>query len=317
MDPAELDRRLEAYVGVSIGPAQVGPDPVNAPMIRHFCEAVGDANPIYTNPELAEKSSHGSLVAPPAMLQAWALRGLAPSADPPKDKLNELLDLLTEAGFPAIVATNCEQDYVRYLRPGDRIESSEVIESISPEKATGLGVGRFIETRISFRDQRGEPVGSQRFRLLKFRPPETQGVAAPAMDKPRRLQPVINADNAFFWEGVDRGELLLQRCEGCAALRHPPRPMCPQCQSLSWQAVPASGRGQVYSFAVVHHPKFPPLEYPFTTAIVALEEGARIVSNLVGAEPDAVEIGLEVEIVFEEVEEGLTLPLFRPARGSA
>ncbi len=318
MDRAELDRKLEAYVGVRVGPAQTGPDPVNAPMIRHFCEAVGDANPIYTSPAFAEKSSHGSLVAPPTMLQAWVLRGFIPPApDAPSDKLNQLLELLTAAGFPAIVATNCEQAYTRYLRPGDHVEASEVIESISAEKVTGLGVGRFIETRISFCDQHREVVGSQLFRLFVFRAPAAQGDAPPALDKPRRLRPVINADNAFFWEGVGRGELLLQRCEGCRALRHPPRPMCPQCQSLAWEAVPASGRGRVYSYAVVHHPKFPPLEYPFTTAIFELEEGARIVSNVVDIDPDRVQIGLAVEVVFPEVEEGLRLPLFRPAGAGA
>jgi len=315
MQREELEDRLREFVGQPIGPPQRGPDPVNAPMIRHFCAAVGDDNPVYTDPEFAEKSLHGGLVAPPAMLQAWVLRGL-PRADAPPltDKLNELLDLLTEAGYPAIVATNCDQEYTRYLRPGDHIEATEVIETISEEKATGLGIGRFIETRITFRDSGGEVVGEQRFRLLKFKAPQAAAAAeAPALEKPKRLRPVINADNAFFWEGVQGGELLLQRCSDCSALRHPPRPMCPHCQSLDWQAIAASGRGNVYTHASVHYPEFPPMEYPFVTAIVVLEEGPRIVSNLVDVEPDDVEIGMAVEVVFEEVEEGLTLPLFRPA----
>jgi uncharacterized OB-fold protein len=235
------------------------------------------------------------------------------------DKLNQLLDLLGKAGFDSIVATNCEQEYVRYLRPGDRITATEVIEDVSEEKATGLGLGRFINTRITFRDQAGEVVGSQLFRLLRFKAPERPvGVGegegeAPAMQKPRRLRPVINADNRFFWEGVERGELLLQRCSDCGKLRHPPRPMCPGCRSLAWDTQPSSGRGVVYSFVITHYPEIPPLEYPFATAIVTLEEGPKLVANVVGVEPEKLEIEMPVEVVFEDVEDGLVLPLFRPA----
>lgn len=309
----ELEERLRQFQGVETGPSWSGPDPVNAPMIRHWCEALGDRNPVYVDPAFAEKSVHGGLVAPPTMLQAWVLRGLAPDAGPPTDRLNELLDLLSEAGYPAIVATDCVQEYTRYLRPGERVAASEVIESLSEEKATGLGLGRFIDTLITFRDEAGDVVGTQRFRLLKFKPPQAAaGDDAPAMEKPRRLRPVVNADNAFFWEGVARGELLLQHCAGCGTLRHPPRPMCPHCQSLDWEARPASGRGSVYSFAVSHNPQFPPFEYPFVTAVVSLEEGPRFVSNLVDVESAAVEIGMAVQVVFREVEEGLVLPLFQP-----
>jgi uncharacterized OB-fold protein/acyl dehydratase len=307
-----LDERLREFVGVAVSPPQTGPDPVNEPMIRHWCEAMGDENPIYADRVAARASGHGGIVAPPTMLQAWTMRGLRlPQPGAPRDKLNELLDLLSEAGFDSIVATDCEQEYVRYLRPGDRITATEVIESISEQKATALGAGHFIDTRITFRDQDGEIVGSQHFRLLKFRAP-SRTADAPALEKPRRLRPTINEDNAFFWEGVERGELLLQRCESCGALRHPPRPMCPHCQSLDWEATRACGRGTIYSYAVTHYPEFPPFEYPFATAIVELEEGARIVSNLVDADLDKLSVGMPVEVVFREVEEGLALPLFRP-----
>src|SRR5262245_9028678 len=98
----------------------------------------------------------------------------------------------------------------------------------------------------------------------------------------RPPRPRQNQDSAFFWDGVAKGELRIQRCSGCELLRHPPRPMCPRCQSLDWDHAVASGRGTVYSFVVHHHPPVYGLEVPFTVALVELEEGTRIVGNLVG-----------------------------------
>lgn len=137
--------------------------------------------------------------------------------------------------------------------------------------------------------------------------------ARPAPAHPR---PAITHDNAFFWEGVAAGKLLLQRC-ACGRLRHPPGPVCPSCHSFSWTAALASGRGRVYSFVVAHHPAIPPFEYPNPIGLVELEEGPRIVANLVGVAREAIRIGMPVVCEIVEVEPGFRLPRFRPAQGDA
>jgi uncharacterized OB-fold protein len=93
------------------------------------------------------------------------------------------------------------------------------------------------------------------FRILKYSP--AGKAATEATKKPPRPRPATTRDNAFWWEGVEAGKLLIQRCGGCGTLRHPPRPMCPQCQSLEWDTVEASGRGTVHSFVINHYPQAP------------------------------------------------------------
>ena len=314
----ELEKKLAAYVGMETGPPQVAPEPVNESMIRHWCEALGDRNPVYTDPEAAPRLVHKGIVAPPTMLQAWTLPGIemANPATMQKNKQVELHQLLSDQGYTSVVATNCEQGYMRYLRPGDRISTTTVIESISPEKATALGIGYFINTRDIFRDQRGEEVASMTFRVLKFKPhqqPQAQPAEGGAVAaKPTRMRPPLGHDNAWWWEGIKRGELLIQQCSGCGALRHPPRPMCGTCQSVKWAAVAAKGRGTVYSYTIVHYPKFPGFEYPLACAVIELAEGTRIVSNVVGCDPDDVRIGMPVVLSIENVDAEMKLPLFRP-----
>ena len=90
------------------------PDPVNLPMIRHWVQAMGDTNPVYTDAGAAARSVHGGLVAPPAMAQVWTMRGLRPpDDDDASDPLGAMMAVLDEAGFPSIVATNSEQEYYR------------------------------------------------------------------------------------------------------------------------------------------------------------------------------------------------------------
>ena len=312
-----LGERLQAFVGRSTAPPFRARDPVNQPMIRHWCDAVGDANPIYTDPTAAAASRHGGIVAPPAMLQAWTMPGLLPGAPlAGEHAVTELLGLLDQAGFTSVVATDCDQEYARYLRPGDHLTVSGVIESVSDEKRTALGPGHFVTWVSSFRTEEGELVGKMRFRVLKFRPrerPPAATAAAPRARAPARPRPVIGEDNRFFWEGVEGGELLIQRCAACGALRHPPRPMCPRCRSLEWDAARASGRGRVHSFAVPHHPPLPAFDMPYVVALIDLEEGTRLVSNLVDVAPADVRIGMPVELRITQVEDDLWLPLFRTA----
>jgi uncharacterized OB-fold protein/acyl dehydratase len=282
-------------------------------MIRHWCEAIGDRNPVYTDSEFASASTHGGIVAPPTMLQAWTMRGLRapdPKESEARARAMQVFEILDAAGFTSVVATNCTQEYARYLRPGDHLSVSSSIESVSGQKSTALGIGHFVTQRMVYTDQDGAEVATMRFRLLKFRPPQPARPlspgASPAAPRPR---PSMTRDTKFFWEGLARGQLLIQRCT-CGRLRHPPGPMCPSCHSLEWDTVEASGRGTVYSYVVAHHPPVPPFEYPNIIVLVALEEGTRLVSNLVGIDPAEVRIGLSVRADFREVEAGLTLPLF-------
>jgi uncharacterized OB-fold protein len=312
-----LRRQLEALLGRATEP-QVARDAVNPAMIRHWCDAVEDANPVYTDPVYAEKSIHGGLVAPPTMMQAWTMPGLRLSDQQPPTigPVREVLRLLDEAGFTSVVATNCRQQYRRYLREGDLLSVTTSIEAVSSLKQTALGAGHFVNQLMIYRDQQGEEVGRMQFRLLKFRPPAPP--ADPARGtrdgaKPhRRPRPARTRDNAFFWEGVEEGRLLVQRCSDCGRLQHPPGPMCPACQSLRWEAVEASGRGRVFSYVVAHHPPVPPFEYPNAIVLVELEEGTRLVSNLLGIDPSHIQIGMPLRVEFTRVDDELVLPLFRP-----
>jgi uncharacterized OB-fold protein/acyl dehydratase len=303
---SDLHEQLLRFVGQSAGPPFKAWDAVNQAMIRHWCDAVGDTNPVYTDPDAAAASVHGQIVAPPTMLQAWTMKGLAPVFRSASGAQEELFRLLDGAGFTSVVATNCDQEYVRYLHLGDLLTAESVVEDVSPEKKTGLGVGHFVTTRTDFKDQNGELVATMRFRILKFRPPENKEPKAP------RPQPPRNQDNAFFWEGVDRHELLIQKCSSCGQLRHPPRPMCPNCQSLEWETVQSAGKGEVFSFIIPHYPQVPMFEYPYVVAVVALEEGTRFITNVVDIDPHAVEIGMPVQVKFVAVDDELTLPLFAP-----
>ena len=129
-----------------------------------------------------------------------------------------------------------------------------------------------------------------------------------------RLAPTTTADTKFFWDALKEGKLLIQRCAGCATLRHPPRPMCPRCNSLAWEAIEAAGRGVVYSFILPRHPQWPWFDGTYIVALIELEEGTRILSNLRDVDPAAVTIGMPVEAFFERFDGGVTLHQFRPRR---
>jgi uncharacterized OB-fold protein len=130
----------------------------------------------------------------------------------------------------------------------------------------------------------------------------------------RRPRMPVTRDTAFWLEGAAVGELRIQRCAACGVLRHPPRPMCPACNSLDWDFRKASGRGTVYSYVVYHHQPATGLEVPYTVLVVELEEGVRVVGNLVQADPKEVSVGMPVEVVFvADPGDDLVLPQWRPA----
>ncbi|MGW7619659.1 bifunctional MaoC family dehydratase N-terminal/OB-fold nucleic acid binding domain-containing protein [Streptomyces antimycoticus] len=311
----ELYGRLRAYEGRTSASGGAGRDPVNEPMIRHWCEAMGDTNPAYPS------------IAPPTMLQAWTMGGLAghPGGSARSEAYDELLAMLDDAGCTSVVATDCEQEYVRPLRPGDEITFDAVIESVSPRKTTKLGTGYFVTTRMNVRTGEGELAGTHRFRILKYAParskaklerepePIRERESERAADRPRRPRPVINRDNAGFWEGVALHQLLFQRCLECAAPRFPWLPGCGACGSQRWEAVEASGAGTVFSYVVMHHPPFPAFDPPYAVGLIELAEGVRMVSGITGVPYDKVRIGMPVELEFLRVDEELELPVFRGA----
>jgi uncharacterized protein len=286
-------------------------DPVNLPMIRNWAEAIGDASRVYADAEFAARSVHAGLVAPPAMTQVWTMRGLRPadgagSDDDPMQLMSAVLD---EAGFTSVVATNCEQEYHRYLRHGEQVSVRSSLESVAGPKRTALGEGWFVTTRSTWYVGT-EPVATMLFRLLKFRPPAR---VVPARVPPAAavLRPVVSRDTKFFWDGTAIGELRIQRCGSCGALRHPPGPMCPRCGAARPEYDVAAGTGEVYSYVVHHHPPVPGRKPPFVVALVQLPEGVRMVGELLDIPPQRVRVGLPVRVAFVRVDGDLTLPAWR------
>ncbi|MCS5635109.1 MAG: MaoC family dehydratase N-terminal domain-containing protein [Myxococcota bacterium] len=321
-DARGLVADLRRAIGRS-GPVGVARDPVNPAMIRHWCDAMQDYNPLYTNSEAAARSIHSGIVAPPAMLMAWSMRGLEPPAagsaqtDDPGTGVYRGLDA---AGFTSVVATDSEHEYPRYLRLGDELHSSQVLEDVSEEKKTALGVGHFVTTKTEYRDQHGEKVGQMLFRILKFKP-GTGRNAGPgslageaAAERPLRPEPGISRDTAFFWQGLEEGELRIQQCEGCSALHHPPMVRCPGCGSYALGWIRASGRGTVYSHVEPVHPRFSAFDPGYMVGLVELEEGTRLITNIVDVEPASVSPGMPVELVIRRDNSRRPLPLFRPVR---
>ncbi|WP_411103715.1 bifunctional MaoC family dehydratase N-terminal/OB-fold nucleic acid binding domain-containing protein [Streptomyces sp. cmx-4-9] len=305
-EAARFHTLLQAFEGLPAAVGGQGKDPVNAPMIRHWCEAMGDTDPAYTGPDA---------IAPPTMLQAWTMGGLSGHTDR-SSAYDELTALLDGAGFTSVVATDCEQEYLRPLRPGDAITFDAVIESVSARKTTKLGTGHFVTTRMDVHAN-GTPAGTHRFRILKYRPagparPPSGRQAQPGALRPR---PVVNRDNRGFWDGVAEHKLLIQRCTACATLRFPWLPGCHACSSPDWETVEASGEATVFSYVVMHHPPFPAFDPPYAVALVELAEGVRMVSNITGVPYDKVRIGMPVRLEFLRVDDGLELPVFRGSEG--
>jgi len=330
---AAIRQAAERIAAAGQSPPRAAPDPVNLPMIRHWTEAMGDTNPVYTDAGAAAASAHGGLVAPPAMVQVWTMRGLRPAPDAAGDSgdpLGLMSAVLDDAGFTSVVATNSEQEYYRYLRPGEQLTVRTSLEGVTGPKRTALGEGWFVTTRSTWYAG-DEAVAAMRFRVLKYRgapggrppgpalggfrggspPGPTERPAAPPLAAGDVLRPVVTADTAFFWDGTARGELRIQRCGGCGALRHPPGPMCPACGADKPEYLLAAGTGEVYSYVVHHHPPVPGRQAPFVVALVRLTEGVRMVGELLGADPDKVSIGLPVRAEFVRVDSGLTLPAWR------
>ena len=137
-------------------------------------------------------------------------------------------------------------------------------------------------------------------------------VISPTMARP--MVPAANADTKPFWEGCSRGEFLLQRCSACNTLRHPPSPICPRCLSAEHAWIPASGLATLYTYVVVRETRMKGWDtmVPYVLAVVTLEEGPRVLTNLVNVAPEAVRIDMPLEVTFAELDGTTRLPLFQP-----
>jgi uncharacterized OB-fold protein len=266
-------------------------DPINQPMINNWLEAIGETD---------ERFGNG--IAPPAMAQVWTMYGLDP-VRPAGDPLHGTMQILDEAGFVSVLGTNCDQTYARDVRVGETVSITTRLESVVGPKKTGVGEGYFVSTLNTWWVGEGddrEAVATMLFRVLKFKP------AQRGADKTQLVRPQLNQDTAYFWEGTAIGELRLQKCNACGELRHPPGPMCPTCHAADRGHVVASGKGTVFSFLVHHAPQLPGKELPVTLALIELEEGLRMVGEVQGGRED-VAIGSNVQVVFEKIDDDLTL----------
>jgi len=281
-------------------------DPVNLPMIRNWTEIIDPNGP------------DDPATAPPAMIQVWTMPGLhGVRAD--DDPLGQMSQVLDEAGYTSVVATNCDQAYHRYLKTGEQLSVQARLLDVTGPKRTALGEGWFVTTRSTWFSA-DEPVATMDFRILKFRPPDPATATPPpaaARENPTSpMLPLITPDTAFFWDGTAAGELRIQRCAACGALRHPPGPMCPACGAASDSGYTvAAGAGEVFSYVVHHHPPVPGKRLPMVVALVQLPEGVRILGEMPGVRPDQVRIGLPVRVTFTQAGD-MALPAWRPADGA-
>jgi uncharacterized OB-fold protein len=276
VEPAEtrdhdwIMARVEEIKALGESEPKPARDPINQPMINNWLEAIGETDPRFTSGE-----------APPAMAQVWTMDGLDP-ARRAAAPLHRTMKIFDDAGFTSVVGP----------------------------KQTGVGEGYFVTTqntwRVAKEDGTSEVVATMMFRVLKYKP-GSRPQASPQVDRTKLVRPQMNRDTQFFWDGTAAGELRIQKCNACGALRHPPGPMCPTCHAADRGYVVASGRGRVFSFLVHHAPQLPGKALPATLALVELEEGVRMVGEVLQPPDGGIAIGDPVHVVFERIDDDLTL----------
>lgn len=168
MENSGMEEEVKRLISSGGARVAIARDPVNRPMIHHLCDALGDKNPIYLDSDSAAAAGYTDVVAPPSALQVWNMPIPGESVSESLSVVEQAYNSLRRAGFSNVVAVNCEQEYTRYLVPGDILTCSERVEHISDRKATKLGPGYFITTLTTYTDQNMELVGSMRFRTLWY-----------------------------------------------------------------------------------------------------------------------------------------------------
>jgi len=127
------------------------------------------------------------------------------------------------------------------------------------------------------------------------------------------VRPMIGRDSRFFWDGTAERQLRIQKCNACGALRFPPGPACPDCGALDRGHVVAAGTGTVFSYVVHRHPPVPGKELPIVLALIDLDEGVRMVGEVLDVPDSEIEIGMRLRVDFNRVDDELTLPVWRKA----
>jgi len=135
---------------------------------------------------------------------------------------------------------------------------------------------------------------------------------------PRADLPTVETGTRPYWEAAKAGKLLIARCRACEKVHHYPRPFCPSCWSDDIEAIEASGRGTLYTYSTVFVNDLHPFKerLPYVAAMVELEEGPRLMTNLVDCEPEDLAVGMAVEVTFRPLTDELDAILFRPAAAS-
>jgi hypothetical protein len=149
-------------------PFQAGRDPVNLPVLRRWCDAVGVTNPLYTDPQVAARTRFGRIISPLALLDVWTKPGLAYQRNV-EDPQGAAFEALDAEGYPSAVAVSSELVQHRPLVLGDMVTSEILLEAVSPEKSTALGRSRFVTTRQTFWVGE-EEAGYSRFTVMRFAP---------------------------------------------------------------------------------------------------------------------------------------------------
>ena len=180
MTVEDIQRAAEKIKASGKSKPRKGRHPVNQPMIDHWLDALGDRNPIYTDDAAAKAAGHPCACAPPAMIQVWTMAGLG-GVRADDDPLGRILGMFDEGGYIGVVATNCEQTYHRYLRPGEEVSvTAELTDVVGPKK-TALGEGFFIPQKITW-SVGDEPVADMMWRIMKFKPADAASSAGVPAD---------------------------------------------------------------------------------------------------------------------------------------
>ena len=296
----EIQKAAERVRAEGKSKPRAGRHPVNQPMVDHWLDAIGDKNPIYVDESAAKAAGHPGLVAPPAMIQVWTMMGLGGNR-PDDDPLGKILELFDNAGYIGVVATNCEQTYHRYLRPGEVVSVAAELTDVAGPKRTALGEAFFITQTITW-SVGDEDVAEMMWRIMKFIPADKAQAVAPSsvpddLDADSAMRPASSKDTKFFWDGVNAHELRIQkRPDG--SLQHPPVPALWADKEEATDYVVGTGKGTVFSFVVHHAPKVPGRTLPFVVALVELEEGVRMLGELRNVDPASVEIGMPVRAMY-------------------
>lgn len=182
---AAVYEEVKALIGKE-GPPVTGPDEVSKQMIRHWCEAVEDANPLYTDEEYAGKSKYRGIISPPAMVETWTHAPVWPDGQemhyrhpervPKKelvDPVEECFNKLGEAGFFGAVDIDSTMEFVLPLFLGDVVTRRSELVSVTEEKKTRLGRGHFMSFAFHYSNQKSELVCNQTMTVFRFKPPES------------------------------------------------------------------------------------------------------------------------------------------------